>query len=199
MRVRDFEGEEDLACQVLHPCNNQLIGVYRDSIHCNDGRHLDGGIANDKVWQGRYNRVALHPHLMYNPSKRGLGFWVVSMMAREFMGVCERKWNSERALTFAACVLRKSPGVIRARDIKRRVECRLTLWIDGHYDALVQHIVREAMRGVGSGRRNTDEDLIARKYNSMVLDGKLRAAVRFATRRDGGGVLLPQDACTKTG
>jgi hypothetical protein len=33
----------------------------------------------------------------------------------------------------------------------------------------------------------------------MVLDGKLRAAVRFATDRDGGGVLLPQDACTKTG
>ena len=33
----------------------------------------------------------------------------------------------------------------------------------------------------------------------MVLDGKLRAAVRFATDRGGGGVLLPQDSCTKTG
>jgi hypothetical protein len=33
----------------------------------------------------------------------------------------------------------------------------------------------------------------------MVLDGKLCAAVRFATERNGGRVLLPQDACTKTG
>jgi hypothetical protein len=33
----------------------------------------------------------------------------------------------------------------------------------------------------------------------MVLDGKLRVAIRFATDCNGGGVLLPQDACTKTG
>ncbi len=33
----------------------------------------------------------------------------------------------------------------------------------------------------------------------MVLDGKLRAAVRFATDCGGGRVLLPQDSCTKTG
>ena len=143
--------------------------------------------------------MVAYPHPMYNPPKGRVGHRVVSAMAREFTGVRERKWNSERALIFAACVLRKSPGVIRARDIKRWVERRLTLWIDGSYDALVQDIVGEAMRGVGGGRGTIDEDLVARKYNSMVLDGKLRAAVRFATERDGGGVLLPQDACTKTG
>ncbi len=63
----------------------------------------------------------------------------------------------------------------------------------------MQDIVGEAMRGAGSGRSTTNEDLIARKYNSMVLDGKLRAAVRFATDQGGGGVLLPTDSCTKTG
>ncbi len=55
------------------------------------------------------------------------------------------------------------------------------------------------MRGVGGGRGSINKDLVARKFNSMVLDGKLRATVRFATDCDGGGVLLPQDACTKTG
>ncbi len=75
----------------------------------------------------------------------------------------------------------------------------MTLWIGGQYNALVQDIIGEAMRGVGSGRDTANKELIARKYNHMVLDGKLRAAVRFATARDGGGVLLPQDACTKTG
>ncbi len=55
------------------------------------------------------------------------------------------------------------------------------------------------MRGVGSGQDRADEELIARKYNHMVLDGKLHTAVCFVTARDGGGVLLPQDACTKTG
>jgi hypothetical protein len=63
----------------------------------------------------------------------------------------------------------------------------------------MQDIIGEAMRGAGSGRGTADKDIIARKYNSMVLYGKLRAAVRFATDRGGGGVLLPQDSCTKTG
>jgi hypothetical protein len=53
VRARDVEGEEDLGCQILHACDNQLVTVYGDSIHCNDGRHLDGGVANDSVWQRR--------------------------------------------------------------------------------------------------------------------------------------------------
>jgi hypothetical protein len=55
------------------------------------------------------------------------------------------------------------------------------------------------MRGVGSGQDTADEELIAQKYNHMVLDSKLCTAVCFATACDGGGVLLPQDTCTKTG
>jgi hypothetical protein len=73
VRVRDIKGEEDLACQILHPCKNQLIAVFGDSIHHNDGRHLDGGIADNGVWQGRYDHVVSHPHPMYNPPKGGVG------------------------------------------------------------------------------------------------------------------------------
>ncbi len=131
VRVRDIEGEEDLACQILHPCDNQLIAVFGDSIHCNNGRHLDGGIADNGIWQGRYDCVVSHPHLMYNPPKGGVGQWVVAALAREFRGVHERKWNLECTLIFAACVLWKSPCIICARDINCRVERRLTLWVGG--------------------------------------------------------------------
>ena len=99
-------------------------------------------------------------------------------MVREFTGVREWKWNSERSLIFSACVLRKSLGVIRALDIKRRVERQLNLRIGGQYNALVQDIVGEAMRGVGSGRGTVGKELIAPKYNSMVLNGKLMASSR---------------------
>ncbi len=122
VRARDVKGEEDLGRQILNACDNQLVTVYGDSIHCNDGRHLDGGVADNSVWQRRYDRVVAHSHPMYNPPKGGLGQWVVLTMAREFGGVRERRWNSERALIFTACVLQKSLGVIRARNIKRRVE-----------------------------------------------------------------------------
>ena len=89
VRARDVEGEEDLGRQVLHACDNQLVAVYGDSIHQNDGRHLDGGIADDKVWQRRYDWVVAHPHPMYNPPKGGLGHRVVLTLAKEFKGVRE--------------------------------------------------------------------------------------------------------------
>ncbi len=120
--MRDIEGQEDLARQVLHPCDNQLIAVFGDSIHCNNGRHLDGGVADDGVWQGRYDCVVSHPHPMYYPPKGGVRQRVIATLAREFRGVHERKWNLEYALFFAACVLWKSPGIICARDIQCRVE-----------------------------------------------------------------------------
>ncbi len=133
------------------------------------------------------------------PAKEGLCHRVVSTLAGGFRGIRERRWNSKRALIIAACVLWRSPGVICSQDIKRRVERHLQLWTDGHYNALVQDIVREAMRGAGNGRGTADEDLIARKYNSMGLNGKLHTTVHFATDQGGGGVLLPTDSCTKTG
>ncbi len=73
VRVRDIKEEEDLTRQVLHPCNNQLIAVFGDSIHCNDGHHLDGGIADNGIWQGRYDRVLSHSDPMYNPPKEEVG------------------------------------------------------------------------------------------------------------------------------
>ena len=38
-----------------------------------------------------------------------------------------------------------------------------------------------------------------RSYHDTVLSGKLRQVFRRATEREGGGCLLPNDQCTKTG
>ena len=52
-----------------------------------------------------------------------------------------------------------------------------------------------------SGRAPTpdDDDHIARRYQSLVIGGRLKAAVRFATTRSGGGVLAPADIDEKSG
>eukprot|EP00957_Ditylum_brightwellii_P180324 13737159-Ditylum_brightwellii.AAC.1 len=42
------------------------------------------------------------------------------------------------------------------------------------------------------------EESRARRFNSTVLSGKLRAAVCTATDRDRGDVLFPSDQCTKS-
>jgi hypothetical protein len=44
-----------------------------------------------------------------------------------------------------------------------------------------------------------DEASEARAYNARVLSGRLRSAVRNLTHRDTGGVMMPDDLCTKSG
>ena len=120
-------------------------------------------------------------------------------LAREIAGVRQRKWNSERFLVYSAVILQTTPGTMRAQDIRKRLTQRMDLWDQGRYDTLVDATESELLRRAGSGRRTTNDESAARQFNATVLSGRLRKAVRGLTNRDGGGVLQPNDACTKTG
>ena len=63
---------------------------------------------------------------------------------------------------------------------------------------LVQDTINTAKRGVGGANPSADEESIARRYHSMVIDGRLRAAVRGLTNRDGGGVMNMEDIDQKS-
>ena len=55
-----------------------------------------------------------------------------------------------------------------------------------------------ASRSIGGHQPKTN-DSIAKKYYSIVLQRKLRAAILMVTDRSGGGILLSNDANTKSG
>ena len=59
-------------------------------------------------------------------------------------------------------------------------------------------ITNIATQGNGGGQREEDEDSNAWTYHSMVIDVRLKAGLRWLTNRDGGGILNPEDADTKT-
>jgi hypothetical protein len=42
--------QSDLLLQAIMPTNQMFIRVYGDTIHQNDGMHLDGGIGMDEDW-----------------------------------------------------------------------------------------------------------------------------------------------------
>jgi hypothetical protein len=50
-----------------------------------------------------------------------------------------------------------------------------------------------------SSNRPPDDDAQARAHNAKVLSGRLKSACQDLTSRNGGGVLWPDDKCTKTG
>ena len=130
--------------------------------------------------------------------RRKIGRRFLSIFTHELRSVRARKWNSERPLVFASTILQSTPGVRRSKDIRLRLAQRMDLWEEGHYKALVDDTECESLSLRPSNRLPT-EDTQARAFNARVLSGRLRSAVRQLTTRSGGGVLHPDDPCTKTG
>ena len=125
-----------------------------------------------------------------------MGRRFVAILVREIAGVRQRECNSERftghpeasAHNGWTCGTRASGSTDTTDGL-----------VDREYDTLVDDTENELLRRAGSGRRTNDDESAARQFNATVLSGRLRKAVRGLTNRDGGGVLQPDDACTKTG
>ena len=180
--------------------DRKLRAVYGDTIHRSDGRHLDWGTANDAVWQARYDAVVANPHQLYLPPQGKIGAEVMSLMASELRGVRECKWNSERPLILVACILCRKHRCVKAKEIKKRIATRINLWRQGKYDALIHAIITTtSLANAGYRSATNDAETTARKYHSAVLDGRLCAAVCGLASCDTGGILGPDDTCTKTG
>ena len=145
-RVTCDEGA-DLPGYILTPADRLLDTVYGDHVHANDGCHLDGGVADDGMWQARWNRVLQHHPKNYSVPKGRVGNRFLTRLIAEFQGVRERAWNSERIIVFIVVVLRSSTAVKRARDVRKRIDMRLDLWDEGFFDALVDDTEAEAREG----------------------------------------------------
>ena len=99
-----------------------LDKIFNDHVHQNNGSHLHGDVADDDAWQRRWKTIVQVTPRRYNAPKGRVGRRFVSLLAQEFHGVRQRKWNSERPIVFVAVVLQKTPGVTAAHDIRRRLD-----------------------------------------------------------------------------
>ena len=92
-------------------------------------------------------------------------------------------------------------GVRRACEIRARITRRMDLWERGQHAGLVGDAEAEgaAREGRAAFSGKEEDDAVERSYHGTVLSGKLQQAVRRATDQEGGGCLLSDDQCTKTG
>ena len=83
----------------------------------------------------------------------------------------------------------------------KQITRRMDLWERGQHAGLVGDAEAEeaAREGRSAFSSEEEDDVVARSFHETVLLGKLRQAVRRATNREGGGCLLSDEQCTKTG
>ena len=108
-------------------------------------------------------------------------------------------------MCFPACILHKLKGCRKgSKEIRVILAQRMDVWESGHFDTLCISVEDQWRRGDGlrPPRQQTEEDWLGstgRRFESMVHDGKLKAAMRMVTDRDGGCLYRPDDRDSKTG
>ena len=109
--------------------------------------------------------------------------------------VRERKCNLEKALLLAPCILKKTKAAKTNSETKPLLWARMDAWEAGRFVAMVKDVEECGMEDGWGLSHNSDFYLesAGRRYNSMVLSGKIRAAVCMVTDRDPGGLLRPHD------
>ena len=130
-----------------------------------------------------------------------MGRHFTEILATVWRGVLVRSWNSERLLVFAHVFHANTLDVSRAQKIRALITRHMELWERGlHAGLVVDSKAEEAAReGRATSGGKEDDDAVVRSYHDKVLPSKLRQAACRETNREGGGCLLLDDQCTKTG
>ena len=105
----------------------------------------------------------------------------MNLLTEEVQHLAVGNYPSERVLVFSSVMLQRDRMVRKGADIRRLLDRRITQWRDGLFDILVQEADR-CDKGLkhSCGARLSEEDIV-RIFSRLMLQGKVRAAVRWAT------------------
>jgi hypothetical protein len=147
--------EADPQLQQLTAADWRLLGIFGNTIHLNDGTHLNGGIcaAEDAKWQRLYNRVAACSLPLYNLPNSHWDHCFLTTLTDLWVGVIQRHWNLERPLVFQAVILCRVCGITQFHDVKPIIWGRLDAWDMARYVALVKEVEEANLDSRGGGRR----------------------------------------------
>ena len=173
--------------------------VYGDHVHQNDGTHLNGGIADDPVWQVYWRRLVVLPPQQYTLPKGALGKRFIHGLLMLLGGVISRKWNLERFFVYQTVVLQRTKDVKTAKDIKNRIKSRLDAWDGEKFDMLVQTTVRDMTSNLSDNPGSLSVDDRVKIFQKKMFSGDIRGAVKFLTQTEIGDVLQPTNTDEKSG
>ena len=103
--------------------------------------HSEGGSLNN-VWCQRWEEVIQHIGNHYILPGVATGRHYVDVLQDEVQQLAIGNHSSERVLVFSAVILQHDWMACTGGDIHRLIECWLSWWKDGNYDALMQEASR---------------------------------------------------------
>ena len=153
----------------------------------------ESGAVGLDFWFDCWNRVVHLRGLHYHIPGGAVGRKYVDMLNQEIMQLAAGNYSAERLVVFSAVILQRDKSVKKSVDVRRTLERRMKLWTDHEFDVLMQEMERCDRSFKLVRKFANDKDHIVRVFTRMMLQGKVRAAVRWLSEESRKGVFFPSD------
>ena len=170
--------------------NRKMIEAFAHPLLNSDGR------PRDDLWGQVWERITKLRGKLYSLPGGAIAKEFISCYDEEVNAFAEGSKTSESMICFPTLMLQKDKHVKKTNEIRQLLKRRLKLWKAG----LFLELVREAEQcdrnlPKSSGEMTSEKE--SKIFSDLILQGRLREAVRFITDRQGGGVMDPHDDAIK--
>ena len=154
--------------------------------------NLVGG-NRDTPWCIRQARIIQLSGSHYTLSGGSVGRRYLDTLIDEANHLAAGNYPSERVLVCGSVILQCDKSVKKGADIRHLLKRRITLWQQDNFYLLLQEAERCDKTFQRTRNRVPNQDAVVQVFSQLVLQGKLKAAVRWATETARGIVLSPCD------
>ena len=153
----------------------------------------------DNAWYERWLSIVRLSGRLYSLPGGAVGRRYVDQLSKEVSHVSIGNYSSERVIVFSSVILQRDRSVRKGPDVRRVIGRRLDMWQDDKFDLLIQEAVR-CDKSLVSKRRITESHMSS-VFTRLMLQGKVKSAVRWLSDYARGSVLSPMDCvpCSTSG
>ena len=138
-------------------------------------------------------RVVRLNGMHYDVPGGAVGRRYVDLLTEEVAHLAAGNFSADRLVVFSSVVLQRDKSVKKMADVRRVLERRMKMWVDNEFDLLLQEAER-CDRSVSGIRKDRVADAqVVKVFTRLMLQGKVRAAVRWLSEKSRSNVLSPSD------
>ena len=152
-----------------------------------------GSFDRSDVWYKRWKTLVFLQSKHYEIPGGAIGRRYVDLLSEEVSQVGAGNYSSDRVIAFSALMLQRDRMIKRSCDVRRVIERRMDLWKNQEFNVLLQEAIRCDKSLKNTRKSDMNKDHVTKVFTKLMLQGKIRAAVRWLSEKARGGILHPMD------